>query len=273
MSKQKANSLPWEPGNMIRFDGVCKSFGRKTPFADHSKMILKGVDFALNKGEIICLLGPSGCGKTTMVNLIIGKMLPSAGTVQVMGERAPYAATRPRMGYMPQEDALYIDITAIENLYFFGRMNGMKAGAVREKAAELLEFGRLTDDAKKMVVDFSGGMKKRLSLCNAMMHDPDLLILDEPTVGLDPGHRRRIWNEFEEMASRGKTILVTTHVMDEAMRCSQVALLFDGRIIEKGSPQEILERTGCDDLESAFIKLGAEFDAVPAAGEGGEGNE
>lgn len=273
MSKQKGNSLSAEMDSMIKFDGVCKSFGRKTPFADHRKMVLKGVDFALKKGEIICLLGPSGCGKTTMVNLIIGQMLPSSGTVQVMGERAPYSNSRPRMGYMPQEDALYNDITAIENLYFFGRMNGMKARAVRDRASELLEFGRLTDDAKKMVMDFSGGMKKRLSLCTAMMHDPDLLILDEPTVGLDPGHRRRIWNEFEEMASRGKTILVTTHVMDEAMRCSQVALLFDGRIIEKGSPQEILERTGCDDLESAFIKLGAEFDTAPASEEGGESDE
>lgn len=245
---------------MIIFDSVYMNFGKKTPFADHRTSVLKGIDFHLSKGEILCLLGPSGCGKTTMVNLIMGKLLPSSGTVTVMGERAPYKTVRQRIGYMPQEDALYTDITAIDNLKFFGRMNGMTAGQVRQRADEMLSFGLLEEDARKKVADFSGGMKRRLSLGIALMHEPDLLILDEPTVGLDPEHRRRIWKEFERLASNGCTILVTTHVMDEAARCGLIAMLSSGRIIAAGSPDRLIEETAANDLEDAFLRLeGGDF--------------
>ena len=240
---------------MVLFDSVYMTFGKKTPFADNRKTVLDGIDFHLKKGEILCLLGPSGCGKTTMVNLIMGRLLPTSGTVTVMGERAPYKNVRQRIGYMPQEDALYTDITAIDNLKFFGKMNGMTSGQVNERAYEMLRFGLLEEDARKKVSDFSGGMKRRLSLGIAMMHEPDLLILDEPTVGLDPEHRRRIWAEFERLASDGCTILVTTHVMDEAARCSLIAMLNGGRIAATGSPDRIIEDTGARDLEDAFLRL------------------
>ena len=240
---------------MIVFDSVYMNFGKKTPFADHRKPVLRGIDFHLKRGDILCLLGPSGCGKTTMVNLVMGRLLPSSGTVTVMGERAPYKTVRQKIGYMPQEDALYTDITAIDNLKFFGKMNGMDAGQVRQRANEMLRFGLLEEDAHKKVSDFSGGMKRRLSLGIAMMHEPDLLILDESTVGLDPEHRRRIWTEFERLASNGCTILVTTHVMDEAARCSLIAMLNEGRIVATGSPGQIIKETGAKDLEDAFLKL------------------
>lgn len=241
--------------SMIVFDSVYMNFGKKTPFADHRKPVLRGIDFHLKRGDILCLLGPSGCGKTTMVNLVMGRLLPSSGTVTVMGERAPYKTVRQKIGYMPQEDALYTDITAIDNLKFFGKMNGMAAGQVRQRANEMLRFGLLEEDAHKKASDFSGGMKRRLSLGIAMMHEPDLLILDEPTVGLDPEHRRRIWTEFERLASNGCTILVTTHVMDEAARCSLIAMLNEGRIVATGSPGQIIKETGAKDLEDAFLKL------------------
>lgn len=240
---------------MIQFEKVVHCFGKKTPIADKRKKVLNGVDFTLNQGEIICLLGPSGCGKTTMVNLIMGNLIPTEGTVRIMGEQAPYQTARKKIGYMPQNDALYEDITAAENLRFFGCMNGMRKKDIDKRIVEMLALGRLETEAKTLVSNFSGGMKRRLSLGIALMHEPELLILDEPTVGLDPDHRRRIWNEFDAMAAKGKTILVTTHVMDEAERCNSIAMLYKGRIIATGSPAEILKRTDTDNLEDAFLAL------------------
>lgn len=251
---------------MIKFENVSHCFGKKTPLADKRKIVLSGVDFHLNSGEIICLLGPSGCGKTTMVNLIMGSLIPAEGTVMVMGEQAPYKTVRSKVGYMPQEDALYEDITAAENLKFFGAMNGMKNRDINERIGEMLALGRLETEGKTLVSNFSGGMKRRLSLGVALMHDPDLLVLDEPTVGLDPDHRRRIWDEFDAMAAKGKTILVTTHVMDEAERCSRIAMLYNGKIIAEGSPAEILKQTDTNCLEDAFL-------ALEAGGEVGKGDE
>lgn len=251
---------------MIKFENVSHCFGKKTPFAGNRKIVLAGVDFELEEGKIICLLGPSGCGKTTMVNLIMGKLIPSEGSVTVMGERAPYRTVRQQIGYMPQEDALYEDITAADNLKFFGAMNGMKNRDIKDRVDKMLELGRLKDEGKTLVSAFSGGMKRRLSLGVALMHDPQLLVLDEPTVGLDPDHRRHIWNEFEAMAAAGKTILVTTHVMDEAARCSSIAMLYKGKIIATGSPKEILNRTDTDNLEDAFLALEDGFEEKNGGG-------
>lgn len=246
---------------MIKFENVSHCFGRKTPVADKRKVVLNGVDFQLRSGEIICLLGPSGCGKTTMVNLIMGALIPTEGVVKVMGEQAPYKTARARVGYMPQEDALYEDITAADNLKFFGAMNGMKNKDIKSRIGEMLALGRLEAEGKTLVSNFSGGMKRRLSLGVALMHDPDLLVLDEPTVGLDPDHRRRIWDEFDKMAAQGKTILVTTHVMDEAERCSRIAMLYNGKIIAEGAPEEILKNTDTTCLEDAFLALEAGYEA------------
>lgn len=250
---------------MIKFENVSMYFGRKTPMKDNRKHVLKGVDFHLPKGEIICLLGPSGCGKTTMVNLIMGNLIPTEGNVTVMGERAPYKNARPHVGFMPQDNALYEDITAKENLAFFGALNGVDKKTIKARSPEMLALMRLDDEGNNLVSNFSGGMKRRLSLAVTLMHDPDLLILDEPTVGLDPDHRKRIWDAFDRMAEDGKTILVTTHVMDEAERCNRIAMLYDGRIIATGSPAEIVERTGAKKLEDAFLILESEADGEEVA--------
>ena len=232
---------------MIEFIDVVHKYGKKT--------VLNGINFKMNKGDVVCLLGPSGCGKTTMVNLIMGRIVPFDGQVTVSGEKAPYKTARGKIGYMPQEDALYDDITAIENLKFFGAMNGVSKSDINARIPGILDFGKLGNDGKKMVADFSGGMKRRLSLGVAMLHRPEVLILDEPTVGLDPEHRRRIWDRFDNMAAEGTTILVTTHVMDEALRCDRIAMVYDGHIIATGSPAEIMAKTNTDNLEDAFLAL------------------
>lgn len=233
---------------MIRFEEVYKSFGK-------DKHVLNGINLTLEKGEILCLLGPSGCGKSTMVNLMMGNLIPEKGHVKIMGEEAPYKTVRPSLGYMPQHDALYEDITAKENLMFFGRMNGLSKKTVKERIPELLEMAGLSDDGDRMVSAFSGGMKRRLSLAVTLLHDPSLLILDEPTVGLDPVHRKRIWDRFDKMAAEGKTILITTHIMDEAERCERIAMIHGGHIIADDSPSSIIENTKTSCLEDAFLSL------------------
>lgn len=241
----------------IEFEAVCQAFGKKTPLADKRKKVLDGVDFEVPRGQIVCLLGPSGCGKTTMVDLVVGNTVPASGAVTVLGERAPYPHARKKVGYMPQDEALYADITAEENLRFFGAMAGLGGARLRARMDDLLSFAKLEGDRKKLVAHYSGGMKRRLSLAVAMLHEPELLVLDEPTVGLDPAHRRVIWDELDRLAAGGATILVTTHIMDEAARCHRVVMLQGGRIIAEGTPGDILEQTGTADLESAFLALDA----------------
>lgn len=240
---------------MIRFDEVSYSYGRKTPGRDRRQRVLKDVSMAVASGEIVCLLGPSGCGKTTMVNLLMGLMVPLTGQVSVLGKRAPYAGVRNRLGYMPQDDALYLDITGEENLAFFATMNGVPRARAKVRIDELLDFTLLTEHRRKLVSAYSGGMRRRLSLAIALLHEPDVLVLDEPTVGLDPDHRRRIWDHFRDLAAGGTTLLVTTHVMDEALRCDRIAMLYSGRIIADGSPTSIMADTGTDNLDDAFLAL------------------
>ncbi len=241
--------------NAIEVENVTMQFGHRTLLTGRSATVFDSLSLTVPYGQTLCLLGPSGCGKTTLVNLIMGILIPTAGTVRIMGELAPYPKARFRIGYMPQDDALYTDITALDNLRFFAAMEGMKKKAIEKRSAELLEFMHLVDDKNKLVSAFSGGMKRRLSLAIALMHKPDLLILDEPTVGLDPDHRRRIWDELDRLADNGTTILVTTHVMDEAARCKMVAMLHGGKLIALGSPVSILESTQSDTLEDAFLAL------------------
>ncbi|NLG10779.1 MAG: ABC transporter ATP-binding protein [Coriobacteriaceae bacterium] len=240
---------------MIEFSGVTQGFGHKTPIKDERRVVLNDVSLQIDEGEIVCLLGPSGCGKTTMVNLIMGITVPLKGTVRVMGELAPYEQARKLIGFMPQDDALYCDITAEENLRFFGTMNNLKPVTMNERIDALFSFTRLQDHRKKLVSKYSSGMKRRLSLAIALLHDPILLVLDEPTVGLDPSHRLVIWDELSRLSHLGKTILVTTHIMDEAARCDRIIMLYEGCIIASDTPLALLEKTGADNLEQAFLLL------------------
>ncbi|MDI6901842.1 MAG: ABC transporter ATP-binding protein [Anaerosomatales bacterium] len=215
--------------------------------------VLHGVSLGVEKGEVLGLLGPSGAGKTTFVNILAGVAEPVSGTVDAFGERMPSLELMRRMGYMAQSDALYYDLTAAENLQFFGAIYGLTGAALKRAGERALDTARLTVDPRKFVRDYSGGMRRRLSLATAILHEPELLILDEPTIGLDPLHRVDIWESFSRMAENGTTIVVTTHVMDEAERCDRLAMIRDGVFIAIGSPRELRERAGAATLEDAFL--------------------
>lgn len=226
--------------------------------------VLHGVSLGVDRGEVLGLLGPSGAGKTTFVNVIAGVAEPVSGTVEIFGDKMPSLAVMRRIGYMAQSDALYTDLTAAENLGFFGAIYGLRGEALRQNMTRALATAHLAVEPRKQVRNYSGGMRRRLSLATALMHDPELLILDEPTIGLDPLHRVDIWESFRAMASNGKTLIVTTHVMDEAERCDRLAMIRDGVFIAIGSPLDLKERAGAATLEEAFLHF--------ARAEGGDGD-
>jgi ABC-2 type transport system ATP-binding protein len=209
-------------------------------------------------GRIYGLLGPSGCGKTTMVKIIAGILEATSGEVYVLEQIMPQLSLMNKIGYMAQSDALYGTLTAAENLYFFGTLYGMNKAVIKKRTAEVMELVNLTGDLHKPVQAFSGGMKRRLSLAMAIMHHPPVLVLDEPTVGIDPLLRKIIWEELYQLAAQGVTILVTTHVMDEADKCHSLAMMRDGRLIAKGTSQELQERIGVQSIEEAFIYYGGQ---------------
>lgn len=215
--------------------------------------VLRGVSLDVERGEVLGLLGPSGAGKTTFVNIIAGVAEPVSGSVEAFGEPMPSLHLMRRMGYMAQSDALYYDLTGPENLAFFGTIYGLTGATRARAAARALETAHLAADPRKQVRDYSGGMRRRLSLATALMHDPEMLILDEPTIGLDPLHRVDIWDAFRRIAAEGRTLIVTTHVMDEAERCDRLAMIRDGVFIAIGSPEELKERAKAATLEEAFL--------------------
>lgn len=215
--------------------------------------VLHAVSLEVEAGEILGLLGPSGAGKTTFVNVVAGVAEPVSGRVEVFGQKMPSLVVMRRIGYMAQSDALYYDLTADENLEFFGTIYGLGGDGLKQAMVRALETAHLKVEPRKLVRNFSGGMRRRLSLATSIMHDPELLILDEPTIGLDPLHRVDIWESFRAMADAGRTLLVTTHVMDEAERCDRLAMIRDGVFIAIGSPDELRQRAGAATLEEAFL--------------------
>jgi len=215
--------------------------------------VLRGLSLDVEPGEILGLLGPSGAGKTTFVNVLAGVAEPASGEVTAFGEKMPSLKLMRRMGYMAQSDALYMDLTAGENLAFFGAIYGLSGSALKTASARALETAHLIVDPRKLVRDYSGGMRRRLSLATALLHAPELLILDEPTIGLDPLHRVDIWDAFRAMAAGGTTILVTTHVMDEAERCDRLSLIREGIFIAQGTPAELKASAKAATLEDAFL--------------------
>jgi len=238
---------------LVEMQGIQKRFGKQE--------VLRDIDLILEPGVITGLLGPSGSGKTTIVNLIVGSITKTEGTVTVLDKAKMSSSVSKEMDFMPQSEALYNDLTAGENLRFFGSLYGLNKKQLDEEIPRVLDLVRLGDEGKKLVSAFSGGMKRRLSLAIALLHKPRLLVLDEPTIGLDPKHRRELWKSFRLLASSGAGLLITTHVMDEALECDQLVMLHDGRIIAQGTPQELINQTKTANLEAAFLEYEDQEDA------------
>ena len=229
----------------IRVDRVTKAFDGKT--------VLQDVSLPAYDGEILCLLGPSGAGKTTLIRLITGAIRADSGDIFISGKKIPDRPAQRAIGFMPQNDAVYTDISGLDNLLFFGRLFHMTNQALKSRTEEVLNLVDLYEDRHKFASNYSGGMKKRLSLAIALLHDPDILLLDEPTVGIDPVLRKAVWDRFEVLRRNGKTIVVSTHVMDEAARCQRAALIYGGRIIENDSIQNLTAKTESGSLEELFF--------------------
>ena len=221
-----------------------------------NKPVLTDIDLSVPYGSIYGILGPSGCGKTTTVKIMAGILEAASGSVYVLGESMPQLKLMNRIGYMAQSDALYTLLTAGENLEFFGSLYGISKKKIQAKTAEILQLVNLSEHQDKPVMAYSGGMKRRLSLAAALIHEPEVLILDEPTVGIDPLLRKSIWEALYSMVEQGMTIIVTTHVMDEADKCHQLAMMRDGKLIAAGSPRELQQKAGAKNLEEAFIFYG-----------------
>jgi ABC-2 type transport system ATP-binding protein len=226
----------------VDVDNVVKSFG--------TLKALDGVTLRVRQGEIYGLLGPNGAGKTTLIRAIVGLVAPDSGTVTVLGRRMPDLDILGSVGYMTQQAALYPDLSVGENLRFFAAISGADGNVT-----EALKTVELEQRRDSVVATLSGGMRQRCSLACALVHRPRLLLLDEPTVGVDPQLRVQFWNHFREMAAAGTTIVVSSHVMDEADRCQRLGLIRFGKLLGEGSPNELRAAAGTNNLEEAFLKL------------------
>ena len=219
-------------------------------------LIIDGLTLTIEKPEIFGLLGPSGSGKTTLVKMIAGIETPTAGTIHVFGEKMPKLKVMAKFGYMAQSDALYGELTAKENIEFFAGLYGMRGKPLKSRMNQVMDAVGLIDELNKQVGQFSGGMKRRLSLAIAMMHEPKLLILDEPTVGIDPILRKNIWDMFKDLKAGGTGVIVTTHVMDEADKCDRLGMIRNGKMIAIGEPDALKKETETSSIEEAFLAFG-----------------
>jgi len=214
-------------------------------------LVLPGLTTDVRAGSVTGLLGPSGCGKTTLIRAIVGIQIIKSGRVTVLGGPAGTATTRSRVGYVTQGNSVYPDLTVSQNLAYFAALAGTGSTAITEALGNV----GLTSDADSLTGNLSGGQQTRVSLAASLLADPDLYLLDEPTVGLDPVLRRDLWQMFAGLAAGGKTLLVSSHVMDEAARCDSVLLLREGRLVADATPNQLRAQTGEEDLEKAFLVL------------------
>lgn len=225
--------------NILSVSDLHKSYGSGAARTD----VVNGLSFALQRGECYGLLGPNGAGKTTTLRLCLGLTVPDRGEIMLAGKRIPEEAraARMRVGVVPQSDNLDPDFTVAENLLVFGRYFGISDEEIRERIPKLLEFASLTQKKDARIAELSGGMKRRLTLARALVNDPDLIFMDEPTTGLDPQARHLIWDRLKTLLGQGKTILLTTHFMDEAERlCDRLAVIDHGKMIAEGTPRDLI---------------------------------
>lgn len=234
-------------GRLIEIEKLSKSFGEQK--------VLDKIDFKLESGEIVGLIGPSGSGKSTLIKTMLGMEKADEGEALVLDYKMPKREILSNIGYMAQSDALYEMLTGYENLDFFGKMKGVPSDKLKKEIEYIAEIVDLTNDLKKLVSKYSGGMKRRLSLAIALIGSPELLILDEPTVGIDPSLRKNIWKELFKQRDNGVGILVTTHVMDEAELTDKVGLLLNGDIIDFDTPQQLKVKNNVNTIEEVFLKV------------------
>jgi ABC-2 type transport system ATP-binding protein len=217
-----------------------------------------GIDLSLPPGRIYGLLGPNGSGKTTLIRLLTGLASATSGTARVMGVAMPSRSNLARIGYMTQADGIYPELSVWENLRFFAALYGQTD---RDKILNTLELVELANRVDTPALNLSGGMRRRLSMACALVHRPAVIFLDEPTVGVDPALRVQFWDHFHRLAADGATLLVSSHVMDEADRCDELLFIRDGRVLAHGTTAELRKRAGTDNLETAFLKFAGESGA------------
>jgi ABC-2 type transport system ATP-binding protein len=239
---------------LVRVQRVSRKFG------EH--LVLKEISLDIAPGAIVGLLGPSGSGKTTLVKMVAGSDRPDGGTVHVDGALMPDIKMLSRIGYMAQSDALYGELTARDNLEYFGALYELRGTPLRQRIAKVIELVDLGQHLDRPVQLFSGGMKRRLSLACALLHEPSILILDEPTVGIDPVLRIAIWDELRRLAKGGTSLLVTTHVMDEVERCDSVVMIRDGIVIAADSPAALKKSYGVATIEEVFVRCSRPAEAA-----------
>jgi ABC-2 type transport system ATP-binding protein len=227
---------------VVETRGLTKRFGQLEA--------VSRLDLRVEPGQTYGLLGPNGSGKTTLIRMLVGLIMPTTGVATVLGRRMPNREVLSQVGYMTQAEAIYLDLTVRENIAFFGTVYG---GASRERVSELIELVNLEERADSLASTLSGGMRRRVSLACALVHHPRLLLLDEPTVGIDPELRALFWQHFRQLNEEGVSIIVSTHVMDEAEHCHRLGMLRQGRLLAEGSPTQLRERAGKPSLEEAFL--------------------
>lgn len=213
--------------------------------------ILNSITATILEGEILGLLGPSGCGKTTLMRTIVGAQRIHSGSVTVFGRRAGDRSLRSKIGYVSQDAAVYPDLSVLHNVSYFATL----MGAGRTEAQAVIELVGLTERSRQVVSSLSGGQRSRASIACALVGDPELLVLDEPTVGLDPLTREALWDAFRGLAHQGRTLIISSHVMEEAMRCDRLILMREGRILDTSTPDELLRKTGQSSPDAAFLAL------------------
>ena len=218
------------------------------------RLVLRDLSLEVAGGRVTGLLGPNGAGKTTLIRCLVGVQVVESGTVRVLGEPAGSPALRARVGYVTQAPSVDGDLTVRENLRYFARV----LGARPERIGAVVETVGLGGQEDRLAGRLSGGQRARVSLATALLNEPEVLVLDEPTVGLDPVLRRELWDSFHALTAQGRTLLVSSHVLDEAARCDDLLLLRDGRLVAAVTPADLRQRTGLDDLEAAFLSLAEE---------------
>ncbi|AQW21060.1 glycosyl transferase family 2 [Lentilactobacillus curieae] len=234
--------------DLIKVTNVNKSY--------NGKLTLESINLVAKSNQVLGLLGPSGAGKTTLIKIIMGMEHPDSGTATVFDQQMPNREVLQSIGFMAQEDALYSSLSARENLRFFAELFQLNKDDIENRINYVASIVDLVPDLNRRVSNFSGGMKRRLSLAISLIADPKILILDEPTVGIDPELRRQIWNELHKYRDEGKTIIITTHVMEDAAQCDNLAMIRNGKIISSGSPEEMKQAYHAKDLEEVFLTAG-----------------